>query len=327
MQVTQELGHSIGNLKEACEALNVPKASFYRALQANSKPGKKRLPPLSLSQVEEQEILDILHSERFQDKAPYEIYANLLDEGKYICSIRSMYRVLEKHKEIKERRKHVSRKAYKKPELLATAPNQVWSWDITKLKGPAKWSYFYLYVILDIFSRYVVGWMVADRESSSLAKQLIQESCEKQGIVEEQLTLHADRGPSMKSKTIAQLLADLGITKTHNRPYTSNDNPYSESQFKTLKYHPIFPDCFGSLQDARAFCQIFFTWYNIEHIHTGISLLTPEQVHYGMDKEIIERRNRVLEEAFYNNPKRFKNHKPTHPEPPKAVWINKPKNE
>jgi putative transposase len=282
---------------------------------------------LALSQEEEQEVLDTLHSERFQDKAPQEVYATLLDEGTHLCSVRTMYRILDKNQEVKERRQQVSRAHYVKPELLATGPNQVWSWDITKLKGPAKWTYFYLYVILDIFSRYVVGWMVAERESSILAQDLIAQTCQKQGIVEGQLTIHADRGASMRSKPVAHLLSDLGITKTHSRPYTSNDNPYSESQFRTLKYCPEFPERFGSIQDSRSFCCPFFTWYNNEHKHSGISLFTPAVVHYGQAEEVIASRNQVLEQAYLSKPHRFKYEKPEHPPVPTEAWINKPKPE
>jgi putative transposase len=281
---------------------------------------------LALSDNEEQVVLDVLHEERFRDFTPYYAYATLLDEGIYHCSIRTMYRILAKHDEVHERRRrHVKRSHYEKPELLATGPNQVWSWDITKLKGPAKWTYFHLYVILDIFSRCVVGWMVAHREQAALAKRLIENTCTKQQIQREQLTLHADRGSSMKSKAVALLLSDLGVTKTHNRPHVSNDNPYSEAQFKTLKYCPEFPERFGSIEDARSFCRDFFSWYNCEHKHSGIGLMTPEQVHYGMDKQILLQRSAVLEKAFHKHPKRFKGKIPQPLPVPEAAWINPPK--
>jgi putative transposase len=282
------------------------------------------LPPLALTTMEEQGVLDALHEPRFRDLAPPQVYATLLDEGVYHCSIRTIYRILAKHDEVRERRRQVVRPHYDKPELLATGPNQVWSWDITKLKGPAKWTYFHLYVILDIFSRYVVGWMVAHREQAALAKRLINDTCEKQQIQPDQLVLHADRGSSMKSKAVAHLLADLGVTKTHSRPHVSNDNPFSEAQFKTLKYCPEFPGTFGSIQDARLFCHDFFTWYNGEHKHSGIGLLTPEHVHYGMDKEVVQRRATVLEAAFGKQPKRFKGRIPQPQPVPQAVWINPP---
>ena len=331
MQQIIPLSTEVG-IKAACDALNVPRSTFYRHSSPDAANGKKASkkpsPPLALNKAEQQAILDLLHSKRFCDMAPHQVYATLLDEGHYVCSIRTMYRLLEaEHGEVKERRRHVKHSGYKKPELLATGPNQVWSWDITKLKGPAKWNYFHLYVIIDIFSRYVVGWMVAPREQDALAKRLIEQSCEKQQILPDQLTIHADRGSSMKSKAVAHLLADLGITKTHSRPQVSNDNPYSEAQFKTLKYCPQFPERFGSIEDSRAFCRIFFQWYNKEHHHTGIALLTPEQVHYRMDKQILERRARVLADAFKKNPKRFKGKMPV-PEPlPEAVWINKPESD
>lgn len=259
------------------------------------------------------------------DKAPAEVYAKLLDEGKYYCSIRTMYRILEAAHEVRERRKQVRHPAYTKPELLATGPNQVWSWDITKLKGPGKWQHYHLYVILDIYSRYVVGWLIADRESVTLAQRLIAETLRKEGITRDQLVIHADRGASMHSKPVAQLLADLGVTKSHSRPHTSNDNPYSEAQFKTLKYRPDFPECFGSLEDARAFCRGFFRWYNREHYHSGIALLTPEVVHLGRADAVVQRRSAVLEAAYDANPQRFVRKKPTHPKLPAAAWINPPK--
>ncbi len=281
-------------------------------------------PPLALSTAEEQTVLDTLHDDRFVDLAPPQVYAALLDEGSYLCSVRTMYRILERHQEVKERRNQLRRPQYVKPELLAERPNEVWSWDITKLKGPVKWTYFYLYVILDIFSRYVVGWMIAYRELASLAKKLIEETCEKQSIEEEQLTIHADRGSSMTSKAVALLLADLGVTKSHSRPYVSNDNPYSESQFKTMKYQPEFPERFGSIEDARSFCLPFFSWYNTEHYHSGLGYLTPEDVHYGRAEQIIKERQAVLQTAYIQHPERFKGRVPQPKTPPTAVWINKP---
>jgi len=315
--------------KAACEALQVPRATFYRHHSGKYRPTNNRTqrpsPPLALSCMERQAVIDALHSDQFCDDAPHQVYAKLLDAGRYLCSIRTMYRILEtEHGSVKERRKHVQRLKYVKPELLATEPNQVWSWDITKLKGPVKWTYFYLYVIMDIFSRYVVGWMIAHREQAALAKRLINDSCAKQQIEAEQLTLHADRGSSMKSKVVAHLLSDLGVTKTHSRPHVSNDNPYSEAQFKTLKYCPHFPQRFGSIQDARSFCRSFFNWYNKEHRHSGIALMTPEQVHYGMQKQIHQQRSEVLAIAFQKNPNRFKGRVPIPKSLPVAAWINKP---
>lgn len=325
MSTIADLGRD--NTKAACAALGVPRATYYRqaASLAVAETIKRPPPPLALTAREGQNVLDVLHEPRFRDLAPSQVYATLLDEGIYHCSIRTMYRIMAKHDEVRERRKQVIRPHYEKPELLATGPNQVWSWDITKLKGPAKWTYFHLYVILDIFSRFVVGWMVAHREQAVLAERLINDTCEKQRIQPDQLALHADRGSSMKSKTVAYLLADLGVTKTHSRPHVSNDNPFSEAQFKTLKYCPEFPGTFGSIQDARRFCHDFFTWYNGEHMHSGIGLLTPEHVHYGMDKEILQQRATVLKSAFAKHPKRFKGRMPQPLPAPQAVWINPPK--
>lgn len=313
--------------KAACSVLAIPRATYYRQCREKPLTQPRPAPPLALSAEEKETVLQVVHEERFWDATPYHIYATLLDEGKYYCSIRTIYRILASVQEIKERRKQVNRPHYKKPELLATGPNQVWSWDITKLKGPVKWTYFYLYVIMDIFSRYVVGWLIAPAERKALAKELIAQTCEKQQISRDQLVLHADRGSSMKSKVVAQLLADLGVTKSHSRPYVSNDNPYSESGFKTLKYSPHFPACFGSIQDARGFCRQFFSWYNDEHKHSGIGLLTPKQVHYGLADDILAQRSQVLREAFDKNATRFKGKCPQPPVLPKAAWINRPDNE
>jgi len=327
ISLAEQLSSHTGK-KAACEALLVPRATFYRHHNAKSRTANNNtrpVPPLSLSDEERQIVIDILHSEQFCDDTPHQVFAKLLDAGQYHCSIRTMYRILEsEHGCVRERRKHVQRPDYVKPELLATKPNQVWSWDITKLKGPVTWTYFYLYVILDIFSRHVVGWMIAHREQSALAKRLIKDSCTKQKIEPEQLTLHADRGSSMKSKAVAHLLGDLGVTKTHSRPHVSNDNPYSEAQFKTLKYCPQFPERFGSIQDARSFCKDFFSWYNKKHRHSGIAMMTPEQVHYGMDKMIYQNRSEVLAAAFEKSPNRFKGNLPVPKSLPSAAWINKP---
>ncbi|HZI75229.1 MAG TPA: IS3 family transposase [Gemmatimonadales bacterium] len=326
MTAAHQLGQTVGRAA-ACRALNVPRASLYRHLRP-SEPATPAVPrpspPRALAPAEQQRILDVLHSERFQDKAPNEVFAALLDEGTYLCSVRTMYRILEQTGEVRERRAQLRHPNYQKPQLLATSSNQVWSWDITKLLGPVKWTYFYLYVILDIFSRYVVGWMVAERESAELAKRLIGETCRKQNIAPDQLTIHADRGTSMTSKPVALLLADLGVAKTHSRPHVSDDNPFSESQFKTLKYRPEFPERFGSIQDARAFCQSFFPWYNTEHHHSGIGLLTPEVLHYGRADEVIAQRQVILSQAFQRNPERFVRAHPRPPVRPTAVWINPP---
>jgi putative transposase len=310
----------------ACAALGLPRASYYRRLKPKPVETRPR-PSRALGDPERQEILETLHGERYVDKAPAEAQALLLDEGRYLCSVRTMYRLLDGEKEIRERRNQLRHPAYKKPELLAAAPNQVWSWDITKLLGPAKWTDYHLYVILDIFSRYVTGWLLADRETAVLANRLIGETSARQGIEKGQLTIHADRGASMKSNLVAQLLANLGVTKTHSRPHVSDDNPFSESQFKTMKYRPDFPERFGSLEDARAFCQTFFEWYNREHRHSGIGYLTPEMVHYGQAKRVLNQRQIVLSAAFEKHPERFVN---KHPQPaslPEAVWINPPQKE
>jgi len=328
MDAALSLSSDVG-IKSACESLDIPRSGFYRVQARKNappmEPRKRPSPPRALSSDERQGVLDVLHSDRFTDKAPQEVYATLLDEGAYHCSISTMYRILDENQEVKERRNQLTHPVYQKPELLATTPNQVWSWDITKLLGPAKWTYFYLYVILDIFSRYVVGWMIAPAESAALAERLIKETCAKQNIEKGQLTIHADRGSSMRSRPVALLLADLGITKTHSRPYTSDDNPFSEAQFKTLKYMPDFPDRFGCIEDSRSFGQVFFPWYNTEHHHSGIGLHTPESVHYGFAKAVQKARGEVLRTAYEAHPERFVKKIPVPPLLPNAVWINKPK--
>jgi len=270
-------------------------------------------------------VLDVLHEPRFADQAVAEVHATLLDEGRYLCSERTMYRILADREEVRERRNQLRHPNYARPELMATAPNELWSWDITKLKGPVKWTYYYLYVILDVFSRFVVGWMVAQQESAVLAKRLIGETCKRQGVSEGQLTLHADRGPSMRSKAVALLLSDLGVTKTHSRPYTSTDNPFSEAQFRTMKYRPEFPDRFGCLQHTRSFCGPFFSWYNRAHRHGGLAMLTPHDVHHGLGAQRLADRARVLATAYRAHPERFPHGIPTPGTLPLAVWINKPK--
>jgi putative transposase len=323
IQIAEDLGQHVG-VKRACEELGVPRSSLYRARQPKREPVPRPKPARALSADERLAVRDVLNSERFVDSAPRQVYATLLDEAIYLCSWRTMYRILNEFEEVHERRNQLTHPNYAKPELLATAPNQLWSWDITKLLGPAKWTYFYLYVILDVFSRYVVGWMIAERETAALAETLIAETCAKQGIARDQLTLHADRGSSMRSKPVALLLSDLGVTKTHTRPYTSNDNPYSEAQFKTLKYRPDFPDRFGSLVDARGWGQIFFDWYNNDHYHTGLNLMTPAMVHYGLAEMVRDQRNQVLQAAYVAHPERFVRGVPTIPDLPREVWINQP---
>jgi len=326
MAAVKEHGPQLG-IAPLCHALEVPRASAYRAWAREKTPpapAQRPVPPRALLPEERERVLDALRDERFVDQPPHEVYATLLDEGVYLCSVRSMYRILQSVDEVRERRDQARHPVYTKPELLASRPNELWSWDITKLLGPVKWTYFYLYVILDVFSRYIVGWMLANQESAALAKRLIEETCRKQEILPEQLTIHADRGSSMRSNPVALLLSDLGVTKTHSRPHVSNDNPFSESQFKTLKYRPEFPKRFGCIEDARAFCVRFFDWYNTEHHHSGIGLLTPEVVHCGRAPHVIAARQKVLDLAHLNHPERFVRKPPKAHELPKAVWINPP---
>lgn len=274
---------------------------------------------------ERQQVLDVLHSERFVDISPEETYATLLDEGSYLCSTRTMYRILASHHGgVRERRNQLTHPAYAKPELLAQRPNELWSWDVSKLKGPAKWTWFYLYVILDVFSRYIVGWTVQYRENAQLAKALIEQATDQQQIGRDVLTLHADRGAPQRAKPVAFLLADLGITKTHSRPYTSSDNPYSEAGFKTLKYRPEFPERFDTIEHARSHCRTFVDWYNREHRHSGIGLMTPAAVHQGQAQQLHAARAHVLDAAFTAHPERFVCKPPAPPELPTAAWINKP---
>jgi putative transposase len=323
MEAATELSGVVGTAP-ACTALAVSRASLYRRRRPIRAARCYPTPPRALSVAERQDVLDVLHSERFVDRTPAQVYATLLEEEKYFCSIRTMYRILAAKREIRERRDQLRRPQYQKPELLATAPNQVWSWDITKLLGPAKWTYYYLYVILDIFSRYVVGWMLALREATYLAKRLIADSCAKQDIRPGQLTLHADRGSSMRSDGVAMLLGSLGITKTHSRPHVSNDNPYSEAQFKTIKYCPEFPDRFGSHEHALGFCHALFRYYNHEHRHSGIALMTPYAVHHGLAPQITALRQRTLSAAYAQHPDRFVHRAPQPPLLPDAAWINPP---
>ena len=328
MQVVAELAPDCGVTTAACAALGLSRASFHRHRTTATRPlvavRPRPKPVRALAASERQTVIALLRTEPYVDLAPAEVYASLLDQDTYHCSIRTMYRILHEHDEIKQRRRQLRHPVYQKPELLAEAPNQVWSWDITKLMGPAKWTYFYLYVIIDIFSRRVVGWRVADAESADLFKPLFQDAAAKHAICPGQLTLHADRGPSMKAKATVFLLADLGVTKSHSRPHTSNDNPFSESHFKTMKYQPQFPKRFGSIQDAKSFCRDFFHWYNCQHHHLGIGLMTPDQVHYGQADAVHAARQSTLQRAFRTNPNRFVNKAPEPPQKPTAVWINPP---
>jgi putative transposase len=333
MDAVTHLAPTVG-VAAACDVLGVARASFYRQrpilgpsaepAPAPTFPPERPTPARALSPVERASVLAVLHEERFQDRSPAAVQATLLDEGQYLCSTRTMYRILEQEGESRERRDQLVHPAYKKPELLATSPNQLWSWDITKLLGPAKWTYFYLYVILDVFSRYVTGWMVAHRENAELAKQFIEETIRKHQVPAGQLNIHADRGRVMTSKPVAFLMADLGVTKTHSRPYVSDDNPYSESQFRTMKYRSDFPSRFGCIQDSRAFCQQFFQWYNEEHRHSGIGLLTPAVVHFGEAQTVLTHRQLVLDAAYQVHPDRFVRRPPKPLPLPSEAWINRP---
>lgn len=320
-----ELAKEVG-VKPACHALGVCRATLYRRrrpdVPGRSQPRPK--PARALSRAERQQVLELACSPRFVDRSPGEIVATLLDEGRYICSERTFYRVLAGEKAVRERRNQLSHPRYDKPRLRAGAPNQVWSWDITKLLGPATWTYYYLYVLLDIYSRYVVGWMVADRESATLATRLIEEACTRQAIRPGELVLHSDRGAPMTAKCTAQMLADLGVVRSLSRPKVSDDNPFSEAQFKTLKYAPGFPRRFSDQQHATSHCRTFFAWYNNEHRHGGLAMLTPADVHFGRAPTVIRRRQRALAEAYQRHPERFVHGTPNHPALPAESWINRP---
>ena len=322
---SEQLAETVGVVR-ACQALAVPRSSLYRQRQITARPVVPAVVVSSraLQPTEKAEVRQVLNSERFADQAPREVYASLLDEGKYLCSWRTMYRILDENQEVRERRNQLRHPHYTKPELLATQPNQLWSWDITKLLGPTKWTYYYLYNILDVFSRYSVGWMIAECEAASLAEELIAATCVRQGIQPGQLTIHADRGSSMSSKPVALLMADLGVTKTHSRPHVSNDNPFSEAQFKTLKYRPDYPERFGCLTDARTWAGEFFHWYNYEHHHSAIGLLTPADVHFGRAQAILDQRQQVLHAAYLKKPERFVKGPSIPTQVPTAVWINPP---
>lgn len=324
MQLVRDLGPRHG-VAPTCEALGVSRATYYRSRNPRPERAARPRPARALSTDERLATLAILNAPRFVDVSPAETWATLLDEEQYLCSVRTMYRILAENKQVRERRDVLRHPNYPAPQLLATRPNELWSWDITRLLGPTKWSYFYLYVIMDVFSRKIVGWMVADRESATLARKLIFETAERQGIEPGTLTVHADRGSPMRSKLVAQLMADLGITKTHSRPHVSNDNPFSEAQFKTLKYRPEFPDRFLDLDNARDVCGRVIDWYNDEHHHVGLGLLTPSDVHAGLAEIKVAQRARVLEAAYRKHPERFTRGVPQPAQPPKEVWINKPR--
>jgi putative transposase len=330
----EHLAESV-SLWKACRALAVPRSGLYRQRQITEPPVAPApvISPRALQPMEKAEVRQVLNSERFADQAPREVYASLIDEGKYLCSWRTMYRILDENQEVRERRNQLRHPRYARPELLATQPNQLWSWDITKLLGPTKWTYYYLYNILDVFSRYSVGWMIAERESTALAEELITATCVRQNIQPGQLTIHADRGSSMSSKPVALLMADLGVTQTHSRPHVSNDNPFSEAQFtpalaggarETLKYRPDYPERFGCQADARSWAAAFFCWYNYKHHHSAIGLLTPADVHFGRAQTVLDQRQQVLQTAYLKNPERFVKGVSVPAQLPAAVWINPP---
>jgi putative transposase len=306
-------------------ALGVSRATFYRHRQPRlPRMRVKRKPQRTLSEPERTRVLSVLHSERFVDRAPIQVFASLLDEGVYHCSWRTMYRILAEHCEVRERRDQCRHPHYRKPELVATRPNQVWSWDITKLRTFEKWIYLYLYVLLDLFSRYVVGWLLATVATAELGGRLIAESMAKQGVGPGEVTVHNDRGSQMTARTFSQLMVRLGVVPSYSRPHVPDDNPYSESHFKTLKYYPGFPALFTGVDDGIRHCRPFFCWYNNEHAHSGLGLLTPAVVHYGRTEEALRARGNVLREAWRMHPERFVNGPPRLPRPPSEVWLNKP---
>lgn len=314
------------NTAQACALLGAPRASLYRHRRPRpvAEDPPRPAPANKLSEAEQQRVLAVLRSPEYCDLAPAQVWARLLDDGIYLCSVRTMYRLLKTAGESRERRRQRTHPAKKKPELIATAPNQVWSWDITKLQGPQRGMFYHLYVIIDIYSRYVIGWTIATSETGELAKDFIDAALTEQQITPGQLALHADRGTSMTSKPVSQLLTDLGVDRSHSRPHVSNDNPYSEANFKTLKYCPAFPGRFGSIEDARAFCAAFFNYYNHIHRHSSIGLHTPASVHYGTATEIQDQRADTLHAAYATNPSRFRHRKPSPPNLPTAAWINEP---
>lgn len=317
---------TIGETGALCHSVGLARATLYRRRQParSATPTVRAASARALVPAERQAVLDVLHSERFVDQSPAEVHATLLEEQTYLCSTRTMYRILDAAQEVRERRDQARHPVYVKPELVATAPNQIWSWDITKLKGPIPYLYYSLYVILDLFSRYVVGWMVAAHESARLAQRLIDATCRKQGIGPQQLTIHADRGAPMRSKLVAELFSDLSIDASHSRPRVSNDNPFSEAQFRTFKYRPEFPDRFGSLEHGRSVSRDLFAWYNDAHHHSGLSYLTPADVHYGRAASRLAGRHHTRLAAYAAHPERFVQGPPRLEILPHAVWINPP---
>lgn len=318
------------DLKAACQALDLSRATLYRQMKPSSEqcrsPKPRSKPQRALSQDEEQHVLELLHSERFVDDAPAQVVAKLLEEGEYLCSERTMYRILKANGEVKERREQRKHPKYTRPELRATAPNQVWSWDVTKLKGPVKGQYFSLYVIIDIFSRYIVGWFLSTRANTDVSCHLIKETLKKYDLDPQKLTVHSDRGSEFTGSPVGTLFEELGVTKSRSRPRVSNDNAYSESGFKTLKYHHSFPERFGCLEDAKSHLRGFFNWYNNEHYHSGIALLTPATVHFDRIEETLRLKQKALDAAYQKHPERWVNGAPRVKRPSVEVWINAPTN-
>lgn len=323
--IVEEYAPTLGT-SAACTALAVSRATLYRQRRPVARVARKRRVPRALSDAERTFVLTTLNSPDNVDKSPWSVYATLLSQGVHLCSARTMYRILAASQQVRERRAQAHHPKYTAPQLLATGPNQVWSWDICKIPTTTKWQYLYLYVMLDIFSRYVVGWMLEERENSDLAQALIAASCAKQGIEAGQLAIHADRGPQMIAKSVASLMADLGVVRTHSRPHVSNDNPFIEAHFKTAKYRPDMPQRLGGIYDGRAHFRQFFKWYNNDHTHSGIAYLTPATVHYGQAQAIIAERQRALDAAYTRYPQRFVKGPPRAARLPEAVWINPPKN-
>lgn len=323
MEMTSDLSNEIG-IAKACDVVGVPRSSWYRWQNEDGEKKKRPSPARTLSEEECHEIREVLNSERFCNLSPRQVYATLLDEGTYYCHWSTMYRILAEHDEVHERRNQLTHPTYTKPQLLATGPNQLWSWDITKFRTNFRLTYYYLYVILDVYSRYVTGWLLAHGESEQLAHKLITDTCHKQNISPHQLTLHADRGASMTAKSVEQLLNDLNVTKSHSRPYTPNDNPFSEAQFKTLKYRHSYPQRFESFEQAQLWTQQFFQWYNHEHYHSALNLMTPASVHYGEHQQVRAKRMAVLQQAYLNHPERFVHGSPHIPPLSEKVWINPP---
>lgn len=310
------------SVTQLCKLLGISRSSWYYSQKP--KGPDRRSPPRKLTGVERTSVLSVLNSERFQDEAVPSVHATLLDEGKYLCSQSTMYRILKAEKQVKQRRHERKHPVYTKPELLATGPNQVWSWDITKIKGPKSWIFYDLYVVIDIFSRCIVAWCITEYESAEQARVLIGTACAREGIERNQLTVHSDRGRAMRSKCLANLYGELGVGSSFNRPHVSNDNPYSESHFKTLKYRPDYPARFGSIEDAQAHMRAFFDWYNTEHRHSGIAMMTPAEVHAGKAEEIRAKRQIILDAAYAAHPERFVKGPPQARGVPEEVWINKP---